>query len=191
MVAGIRPLLCEQFHCVRIKFESYLIHYREEIWLMHFKSTPNACFQNCGHQKLTLPRGKFTAWLATVQVPCVISHHGSLGPQWRWWPGRDSEDVTPSPRSMGALEKHRLVLRRWWPSWKRVWKDATMCRPAYLPGREVRKPASPRQSWLDGHKEHGAFSIIKQIKRKIIIFTMAAKGLLKRRNCFNWFSFFL
>lgn len=90
MVAGILPLLCEQFHCVRIKFESYLIHYREEFWLMHFKSTPNACFQNCGHQKLKLPRGKFTAWLATVQVPCVISHHGSLGPQWRvvTWEGQ-------------------------------------------------------------------------------------------------------
>lgn len=160
MVAGILPLLCEQFHCIRIKFESYLIHYREEIWLMHFKSTPNACFQNCGYQKLKLLRGKLTAWLATVQVLCVTSHHGSLGRQWRWWPGRDSEDVTPLSQVHGSAGEAQTCIEEVWPSWKRVWKDATMCRPADLPGREVRRPASPRQSWLDGHKEHGAFSII-------------------------------
>lgn len=48
--------------------------------------------------------------------------------------------------------------------------------------------AVPRRSQLDGYKEHGAFSIIKQRRRKVRILTMAARVLL-RKSWLAWFSF--
>lgn len=66
--------------------------------------------------------------------------------------------------------------------------DANVYRLADLSVGKVLVVASPRQSQPDGHKGCETFSIIKHIKRKIRIFTVAARVLL-RRNWLGWFSF--